>query len=534
MKYNYNRRSTREVMVGPLGIGGANPVRLQSMTNTSTRDTEASALQAVRIAEAGGELVRLTTQGVAEASNMKAIKERMRELGCTVPVSADVHFNPQAAFVAAETSDKVRINPGNFVDAARTFRHLDFTDEEYAEEIGRIRAKLIPFLDICRKNHTAVRLGVNHGSLSDRIMSRYGNTAPGMVESVMEFLRICREVDFNDIVISVKASNTLVMVETVRLLVAEMEKEGMDFPLHLGVTEAGAGDDGRIKSAVGIGALMFDGLGDTIRVSLSEAPEAEIPVAALLRDHVARAAGAPHVEEPEKVLPGDARDYARASLAAHPMGAKAPFAWTLEGNDALAAADKGVFEVIAAPAGHGNAPGWIAAEIDRRVASGSRAAMVMEISYDCSDIDELRVRAGADFGALLLSGYGAAIHIVDPHFPADVLSQMELDILQAARMRFTKTEFISCPSCGRTLFDLPAALSEVKAAVSKLGMPDLKIAVMGCIVNGPGEMADADYGYVGAGPGRVSIYRNKELVIKNIPTAEALPALLALIQSDRQ
>ena len=534
MLYNYNRRKSREVKVGSLGIGGANPVRLQSMTNTNTLDTEGSARQAMRIAGAGGELVRLTTQGVAEARNMAAIKERMHELGCDTPLSADVHFNPQAAFAAAETSDKVRINPGNFVDAARTFRNLEFTDEEYAAEIRRIRDKLVPFLDICRRNGTAVRLGVNHGSLSDRIMSRYGNTAPGMVESVMEFLRISREVNFHDIVISIKASNTVVMVETVRLLAAEMEREGMDYPLHLGVTEAGAGDDGRIKSAVGIGALLYDGLGDTIRVSLSEDPEAEIPVAALLRDHIARAAGAPHIAEPSNVLPGNARDYISAEAAAHPMAAKFPLAWTLEGEEAgSAAADKDMFLTARAGKECLNPVGKIAAEIDTAVAAGERRPFVMGIEYDCNDIDELRVRAGADFGALLLSGYGSAIHIVDPNFSADTLARMELDILQAARMRFTKTEFISCPSCGRTLFDLQTALAEVKEEVSKLGLPDLKIAVMGCIVNGPGEMADADYGYVGAGPGRVSIYRNKECLVKNIPTAEALPALIDLIKKER-
>lgn len=295
---------------GGVEIGGDNPVRIQSMCNTNTNDTAASAAQALRIAEAGGELVRLTTQGVKEASNMACIKKALVEAGCDVPLVADVHFNPKAAFEAAVTCDKVRINPGNFVDAARTFQKLEFTDEEYAQELDKIRAKFVPFLNICKEHATCVRLGVNHGSLSDRIMSRYGDTPAGMVESVMEFLRIAREEDFDNIVISVKASNVTVMVETVRLLAETMEKEGMRFPLHLGVTEAGDGEDGRIKSAVGIGTLLSEGIGDTIRVSLSEDPECEIPVAVKLRDYIASREGHDPVPEPAEVLPGKARDHA--------------------------------------------------------------------------------------------------------------------------------------------------------------------------------------------------------------------------------
>lgn len=538
MQYNYRRRRSREVKAGRLGIGGSNPIRIQSMTNTSTLDTEASARQAKSIADAGGELVRLTTQGVREAANLDDIRRRMHEIGCDVPLSADVHFNPNAAFKAAETADKVRINPGNFVDAARTFRSLEFTDEEYAAEIERIRKALVPFLGLCRKNGTCIRLGVNHGSLSDRIMSRYGNTAPGMVESVMEFLRICREVNFHDIVISIKASDTTVMVDTVRLLAEKMDREGMDYPLHLGVTEAGAGEDGRIKSAVGIGALLYDGLGDTIRVSLSEPPEAEIPVARLLTDHVLRAAGAVEVKGPANVPEGRARDFASVSVARHPMSRRFPLAWTGEGEEAIASAPEEVrFRIL-----HSenrlrsevtvNPVGTIAAMADALVADGCTNPTVLEIEYDCDDLDDLRVRAGADFGALLLSGYGNAISVKCPAFDAETLHRLELDILQAARLRISKTEYISCPSCGRTLFDLPKALADVKKATASIPVKGLKIAVMGCIVNGPGEMADADYGYVGAGPGRVSIYRRKELVVKNITTEEALPRLVRLIRSD--
>lgn len=502
--YNFSRRKTRPVRVAGIIIGGDSPIVIQSMTNTSTLDIAASALQAKAIADAGGQLVRLTTQGVREAANLRLIRAEMARIGCGVPLSADVHFNPKAAFEAALTADKVRINPGNFVDAARTFRKLEFSDEEYAAELDRIRCALVPFLELCRENGTAVRLGVNHGSLSDRIMSRYGDTPAGMVESVMEYLRIAREIGFNNIVISIKASNTVVMVETVRLLVREMNKEGMDFPLHLGVTEAGDAEDGRIKSAVGIGTLLHEGLGDTIRVSLSEPPENEIPVALLLREHVMRRASAPRVESPAEVLPGASRDYADRSL---------PLKEFTLGDTAQL--------------------GQLAADIDRYVAGGGRQPVLMTLNYDCASLDELRVRAAADFGALLLSGYGEEIKVTDPHFGRDVLDRLADDIMQAARRRFYKTEFIACPSCGRTLFDLQTTLREVKEAVSALGIKGLKIGVMGCIVNGPGEMADADYGYVGAGPGRVSIYRGKELVTKNIPAEEALPALLGLIRRER-
>lgn len=500
--YNYRRRKSHPVNVADITIGGDSPIVIQSMTNTDTLDTRASAAQVRKIMEAGGDLVRLTTQGVREAANMREIKKALEESGCRAPLSADVHFNPKAAFEAARTTDKVRINPGNFVDAARTFRHLEYTDEEYAAEIERIRKAFVPFLDICRQNKTAVRLGVNHGSLSDRIMSRYGDTPAGMVESVMEYLRIALENNFTDIVISIKASNTVVMVETVRLLVKEMDKEGMDFPLHLGVTEAGDAEDGRIKSAVGIGALLHEGLGDTIRVSLSEPPENEIPVAITLREHVLRRATAQEVVPPAFMLAGTPRSHTDTNL---------PFKeYKIEDSRDI---------------------GRMAAEIDRDRADSVLNPVRMTIKYDTPDIDTLRICAGADFGALLLNGYGNDIRIENENFERPTLDRLAADILQAARMKFYKTEYISCPGCGRTLFDLQNTLREVKKAVNDLGIKGLKIGVMGCIVNGPGEMADADYGYVGAGPGRVSIYKGKELIKKNIPTEEALPALLDLIRT---
>lgn len=535
--YNYRRRPSSVVRVGGVALGGDNPVRLQSMNNTSTLDTEGSARQALRIAQAGGEIVRLTTQGVREAANMAAIRRRLDELGCDVPLVADVHFNPKAAFEAAATCSKVRINPGNFVDAARTFKKLEFTDEEYAAEIGKIRASLLPFLDICRAHGTAVRLGVNHGSLSDRIMSRYGDTPAGMVESVMEFLRICREVDFNDIVISIKASNPTVMVETVKGLIAAMDAEDMHFPLHLGVTEAGDAEDGRVKSAVGIGTLMEEGIGDTIRVSLSEDPEREIPVAARLRDYIAARAGHAPIAEPETVLPKPSRSYAvpievGGNVRFPVVGVDIediPDGW----HSVDAASEPVLFadsEPVVISSKHINAPGEIASYIDRFVAMGGRNPFVIRLAYDVTDADDLMVRAGADFGALLLGGYGSAIWLEAPAFSREMVAATALGILQAARLRMSKTEFISCPSCGRTLFDLQSTLQEVKKATGHL--KGLKIGVMGCIVNGPGEMADADYGYVGAGPGRVSLYRNKELVVKNIPAETALAELISLIRSD--
>lgn len=521
--YNYERRRTTPVRIKNVTIGGEAPIALQSMTNTDTNDTEASARQTAAIAAAGADIVRLTTQGVREASNLAEIKKEMARLGCDVPIVADVHFNPKAAFEAARHADKVRINPGNFVDAARTFRKLTFTDEEYAAEIDRIRQTLVPFLSLCRENGCAVRLGVNHGSLSDRIMSRYGDSPAGMVESVMEFLRIARETDFHDIVISVKASNTVVMVATVKRLVEAMDAEGMHYPLHLGVTEAGDAEDGRIKSAAGMGALLALGMGDTIRVSLSEPPEDEVPVARMLRDYIAARDGHAWIDEPDTVLPGNARDHAQPYDGPLPVGTST-VAWHEDQPDASS-------NIIEISASGPNPVGAMAAAIDNYVAAGGRKPVLMRLEYDITDLDELRIKSAADFGALLLNGYGSGIRVDDPHFDSKTLARLELDILQAVRLRTSKTEYISCPGCGRTLFDLQATLKKVKEATA--GLHGLKIGVMGCIVNGPGEMADADFGYVGAGPGRVSIYKGKECLVKNIPTAEALPKLLAIIEKNR-
>ncbi|MDE7350924.1 MAG: (E)-4-hydroxy-3-methylbut-2-enyl-diphosphate synthase, partial [Muribaculaceae bacterium] len=512
-KYNYKRRLSSVAKAGHVEIGGDNPIRVQSMCNTNTNDTEASAAQSLRIAEAGGELVRLTTQGVKEASNMANIKKVLLEAGCDVPLVADVHFNPNAAFEAATTCDKVRINPGNFVDAARTFKELEFTDEEYAQELEKIRSKFVPFLNLCREHDTCVRLGVNHGSLSDRIMSRYGDTPAGMVESVMEFLRIAREEDFGNIVISVKASNVTVMVETVRLLVETMDREGMCFPLHLGVTEAGDGEDGRIKSAVGIGTLLCDGIGDTIRVSLSEDPEAEIPVALKLRDYIAARAGHEEIPEPEIVLPGKPRDHAVSlwkggSLASSecPDFPVMDLDFTLrpEWHYVSTAMPPRLYDdelPVVLTTSSDNRPGAFRSWIDRFVALGGKNPVIVMMGFLTTELENLQLEAAADFGPLLLDGYASGIGIVaSEKFTKDEVVSVALGILQAARLRISKTEYIACPGCGRTLFDLQKTLSEVKANTAHLR--GLKIGVMGCIVNGPGEMADADYGYVGAGPGR--------------------------------
>ena len=536
-RYNYQRRPTSETKVGNIGIGGNNPVRIQSMTNTSTMDTKGSVDQALRIAESGGEIVRLTTQGVREASNMAVIREALDKCGCNVPLVADVHFNPSAAFKAVETCEKVRINPGNFVDPARTFKKLEFTDEEYAAEIDRIKETFVPFLEKCKQYNTAIRLGVNHGSLSDRIMSRFGDTPEGMVESAMEYLRICKEEDFNNVVISIKSSNVNVMVETVELLAQQMDKEGMAYPLHLGVTEAGDAEDGRIKSSVGIGTLLGEGLGDTIRVSLTENPENEIPVAKKLRDYII--ARADHSSIPQPQISSDGKDRIKSDKLPGFENLNYPIIIGLdlkdlpEGwhyfNTEIDPPKVGDSHPVILESSNKNIPGALASWIDRFRASGANNPVILKATYKDSDIEDLRIKASADLGPLLLWGYGSGIWIDAPAFSQEEIDSLALGILQATRLRISKTEYIACPSCGRTLFDLQKTLKEVKEATKE--MKGLKIGVMGCIVNGPGEMADADFGYVGAGPGKVSLYKGKELIKKNIPSENAISELLELIHN---
>ncbi len=567
------------------------------MTNTSTDDIEASVAQCLRIAQAGADYVRLTAQGVKEAENIGVIRQQLREQGCDVPLVADIHFNPKAAFAAAQVTDKVRINPGNFVDPARTFKSLEYTDEEYAAELERIREALIPFIALCRKHGTAVRLGVNHGSLSDRIMSRYGNTAAGMVESVMEFLRVFVAEQFTDVVISMKASNVVVMVEAVRLLVATMDAEDMHFPLHLGVTEAGFGEDGRIKSAVGIGALLSEGLGDTIRVSLSEEPECEVPVAQKLVNYVTLREGLPSIEgevshhfnaiTPERratisvgeVAGGRLQPVVIASCAPSRTTPQPDFyyseigavddehrfivplkAYTAKVNEfplctlhdlsqchdaavkwLQVPADTPVAQlevlrgrtdvVLVVTPAHANVSASIEALLHRLVDADLRLPVVPRIAYADADREWLQVKAGTDFGALLLHGFSDGVWLEAPNAAtAHEVVACEFALLQAARLRMSKTEFISCPGCGRTMFDLQTTVRRVQAATEHL--THLKIGVMGCIVNGPGEMADADYGYVGAGRNRISLYKNKTCIEKNIPEEDAIDHLIALIKRE--
>jgi (E)-4-hydroxy-3-methylbut-2-enyl-diphosphate synthase len=569
------------------------------MTNTSTLDTEGSVQQCIRIVEAGGEYVRLTAQGVREAGNLQNIEAALHRKGYDTPLVADIHFNPQAAETAAGIVEKVRINPGNFADPVKTFQTLDYSDEEYNAELLKIRERFLPFLAICKKNNTAIRIGVNHGSLSDRIMSRYGDTPRGMVESCMEFLRICVAEHFYRVVISIKASNTFVMVRTVRLLVNQMEEEKMYFPLHLGVTEAGEGEDGRIKSAAGIGTLLLEGIGDTIRVSLSEDPEAEIPVARLLVKYVEDKKNLPQTTgeisplyncfnpQRRKTIPvgktggeqapvvvsvsdcekddsdlipdfiytnkplnfsentGIIMDFSVFSPGKnrYPLfSTKEKEAWKnccepiqfirLSYSDlneemvALLKEKKTTVIVLEATHNHiYEQKAFIHHLMNRNVTN----PVILRQFYNESDMDSFRIKSATDCGSFFLDMLVDGIWIENQSNTIRQIDACSFGILQATGRRISKTEYISCPGCGRTLFDLQTVIKKVKAATSHL--KGLKIAVMGCIVNGPGEMADADYGYVGAGKGKVSLYKGKECIMKNIPEEKAVEKLIALITS---
>ena len=567
--FNYARRATVEVNVGGVTIGCTNPVRVQSMTNTSTMDTDGSVEQVLRIVAEGGEIVRLTTQGNREAVNMGDIKAQLKERGCYVPLVADVHFNAAVADTAAMYADKVRVNPGNYVDPARTFKQLEYTDAEYADELKRLRERFVAFLDICRAQGRSVRVGVNLGSLSDRIMSRFGDSPSGVVESCMEFLRICRDEKFDNVVVSIKTSNTTMMVTTVRRLVRVMAEEGIAYPLHLGVTEAGDAEDGRIKSAVGIGALLADGIGDTVRVSLAEAPENEIPVAKELVEYVALRKDAPAIEavaaagfnyeEPVRrrtcafgiiggdnvpvVVGGEVEDKDIASDIAADL---VPVVSLENAKDArFIAVTYGELTpeniakirllkdiVLVASSEHMNPVGELRALVHRLMIEGVDAPVIIRRAYDDSSVEALRIKASADLGVLLIDGLADGLWIENPGMSAAELNALAFGILQATRARISKTEYIACPGCGRTMYDLQGTLARIKAATGHL--KGLKIGVMGCIVNGPGEMADADYGYVGAARGKVSLYRRKECVEKNIPEDEAIERLLQLIENDKK
>ena len=547
------------------------------MANVSTMDTDASVVQAISMARAGAEYIRFTAQGIREARNLGVIRKRLNEQGCHTPLVADIHFNPKAADVAAEFVEKVRINPGNYVDGARTFR-ADYTDEDFAEGVRKIRERFVPFLRLCRAHGTAIRIGVNHGSLSDRIMSRFGDTPEGMTESCMEFLRLCREEQFDDVVISIKASNTVVMVRTVRLLVRTMDREGMHYPLHLGVTEAGNDEDGRIKSAVGIGALLTDGIGDTIRVSLSEPPEAEIPVARELIDHINRTRAEEYAPMPADYVGTETDYFRRTRMVADIGGGRQPvvLAEYADGDqpdetlrpDYLRHLPDGTFtstkdkrrtvpaphfveltpdeltdsrlealntdesSVVILRSVHTDSVNETRAAILRLRAAACQAPVILRRDYHETDLDRLRIAASADLGVLLIDGIADGLLLTQGSHSTPDTDRLAFGILQATRRRMSRTEYISCPGCGRTLYDLHQTISRIKAATGHL--KGVKIGIMGCIVNGPGEMADADYGYVGAGPGRVSLYRGKECVLRSIPESEAVDRLLELIASDRK
>ena len=610
--FNYRRRSSSPVQVGDLQIGGDAPIRIQSMTTTNTNDTEACVEQAERIIKAGGELVRLTTQGRREAENLKNINAQLRADGFNTPLVADVHFNANVADVAALYAEKVRVNPGNYVDPARVFKKIEYTDAEYADELKKLEDRFVPFLNICKEHHTAVRIGVNHGSLSDRIMSRYGDTPEGIVESCMEFLRICKKEQFDNVVISIKASNTVIMVRTVRLLVDEMDRNDMHYPLHLGVTEAGEGEDGRIKSAVGIGALLADGIGDTVRVSLSEEPEAEIPVARHLVDYITKREG--HLMVPATASPDfnwlrPERHKTRAAggiggsnvpvvIASLPNGQTAidaefgvdttpdyiycgsslpanrkegqkyivdfnaytgakdtypifpynatPFISSIKADMKFLVLQLGApsEEYLACLKAHPEVV--VIAVSNQQNKLGEQRALTHELwinglfnpvvfaqmyRHSAQEKADFQLEAAADMGALMIDGLCDGIWLMnDGDINVRDIADTSFAILQAARLRTSKTEYISCPGCGRTLYDLRSTIAKIKAATAH--MKGLKIGIMGCIVNGPGEMADADYGYVGAGPGKISLYKQKMCVEKAIPESEAVEHLLRFIEED--
>ena len=619
----FSRSETREVIVGDLRIGGNNPIRIQSMTTTDTMNTEETAEQSIRMIKAGSELVRITAPSKREAENLINIKNKIRDRGYNTPLVADIHFTPNAALIAAEIVEKVRINPGNYVDK-KNFNFIEYNDESYGLELDRIKERFVPLVKVCKNNKTAMRIGTNHGSLSDRILSRYGDTPLGMVESALEFVRICEELDYHNLIISMKASNTQVMVQAYRLAVAMMKKEGMNYPLHLGVTEAGDGEDGRVKSSVGIGALLEDGIGDTVRVSLTEEPELELPVAKLLIDRYNNRYK--HARIPPIVKPlFQPYSYSkRESLLKNNIGndqvprviidiskedeltyehlvnvgytySKKLDKWIIAdqavdyifiGNNKLKFKLPGTLYVIqnirfweknkqAFPLftlkeyfkykgkkGSINFVNISTTEFfssnllklkkddsivllintmnDHWVADIRRIFLELEkinwkvpviINKEYYSItkDEFQLYSSTDIGSLLLDGFGDGIWL-SSDFSYDIITKLSFGILQATRTRISKTEYISCPSCGRTLFDLQKVTSEIRSKTNHL--KGVKIGIMGCIVNGPGEMADADYGYVGTGVGQISLYKGYEVVKKNIPADVAVQALIDLIKEN--
>lgn len=571
----YERRPAIEVTIGNLKLGGTHPVRLQSMANTDTNDTEGSVAQAERIIKAGADLLRYTTQGRREAANMANIAEGIHHLGYTTPLVADVHFNPNAADEALEHIEKVRINPGNYVDT-KSSTPREWTDELFEEIHNKVIERFGKFVLRAKELGRAIRIGVNHGSLSERMLTRYGDTPEGMIESCLEYLDVCRMHDFHDIVISMKSSNTLVMTAAVRLLSKTLAERGYPaYPLHLGVTEAGEGEDGRIKSAVGIGSLLADGLGDTIRVSLSEEPEAEIPVAKTLVDYISsrqpldvdtailpdwneytnlsyndrknsiaigKLAGGGNLPIVlSNATPSNSGDSTKADYYISDSGAITNAQGAIMKDfsyvelDCYSITEKALANVqetslilLNAPGNNAIAEWRLGFTLLRR--AGIKNSIILRRTYTTNDIELFRLQLAADAGTIIIDGWSNGLYISAPNLQEEDVIKTELGVLQATRLRMSKTEFISCPGCGRTLYSLTETIAKIKAATSHL--KGLKIGVMGCIVNGPGEMADADYGYVGAAPGKIDLYKGQECIRRGIPQEEAVNQLIDLIKSE--
>ena len=571
----YERRPAIEVTIGSLKLGGTHPVRLQSMANTDTNDTEGSVAQAERIIKAGADLLRYTTQGRREAANMANIAEGIHHLGYTTPLVADVHFNPNAADEALEHIEKVRINPGNYVDT-KSSTPREWTDELFEEMHNKVIERFGKFVLRAKELGRAIRIGVNHGSLSERMLTRYGDTPEGMIESCLEYLDVCRMHDFHDIVISMKSSNTLVMTAAVRLLSKTLAERGYPaYPLHLGVTEAGEGEDGRIKSAVGIGSLLADGLGDTIRVSLSEEPEAEIPVAKTLVEYISsrqpldvdtailpdwneytnlsyndrknsiaigKLAGGGNLPIVlSNATPSNSGDSTKADYYISDSGAITNAQGAIMKDfsyvelDCYSITEKALANVqetslilLNAPGNNAIAEWRLGFTLLRR--AGIKNSIILRRTYTTNDIELFRLQLAADAGTIIIDGWSNGLYISAPNLHEEDVIKTELGVLQATRLRMSKTEFISCPGCGRTLYSLTETIAKIKAATSHL--KGLKIGVMGCIVNGPGEMADADYGYVGAAPGKIDLYKGQECIRRGIPQEEAVNQLIDLIKSE--
>lgn len=553
----YNRIKTNKIQVGETTIGGDSPIRIQSMTTTDTNNTEASVEQAIRIIEAGGEIVRLTTQGRAEAENIRNIHDMLRSQGYLTPLVADVHFNPNAALIAAGNVEKVRINPGNFTGERKLFNASadNMTDEEWN---AVIISHLKPLVDVCKHNGTTLRIGVNHGSLSDRIMAKYGDTSEGMVASCIEYIRALESLDFNRIVISIKSSNTRVMVQTVRQLVATMRQNGTIYPLHLGVTEAGSDMEGRIKSAVGIGALLIDGIGDTIRVSLTEAPEAEIPVAIQLADYVTSKSGHALINKADAssyspyeyvkrlthkvgIVGGNNKPIISAELANIDKIDKSKIALATQPSiveltqsdltpETLQMLSENNNVAVVGIATTTNPTAELRAMVLTLNEHNITAPFIAKLQYKDTSTELFQLKAAADSGLLFIDGLADGLILVDENQPEEIINETELQILQATNVRYERAEFISCPACGRTLYNIQEATQKIKETFGHL--KGLKIAVMGCIVNGIGEMADADYGYVGAGHGKISLYKGKQQIKKALPEENAINELIDIIRND--